>query len=183
MRGWCNELTKGERELIVKSQILAITSTSAHTKRSTQRCHSPLDRQREYASYLHQGLRVCLDTFLFLQTIKRGTFKALKRNCRKNVLVSRVHGNTWRAPKHALSFEECCPSLQTKPRNTPSSFQVISLDTRDRTWSSCHVPPPGVQCGISTTMLPPRSLMFEPCLFPLSVLCGSNCFQVPSLPV
>ena len=69
------------------------------------------------------------------------------------------------------------------PRNRPSSFQAISLDTRGWTYSSCHVPPPGIQCGISTAMQPPRSLIFKPCLIPLSVLCGSNCFQVFSLPV
>ena len=106
MRGWCSELTKGERDLVIKSQILAMTSTSTHTKRSTQRYLLPVDRQREYTSYFHQGLRVCLDTFLFLHGIKHGIFKALKRSCRKDGLVSRVHGNTRRTPKHALSFEE-----------------------------------------------------------------------------
>ena len=66
-------------------------------------------------------------------------------------------------------WSKWCPSLQTMPRNTPSSFQAVSLDTRDRTCSSCHVPPPGVQCGIkychATTSLPDIPAVSYPSLW------------------
>lgn len=102
MRDWCAELTKEQREMVLKGQIMAMTSTTATT---TYR-HQPHQRQREHTTYRHQGLEICRTTFLFLHNTGLSTFKAIRRSCREDGLVPRVHGNTKKAPVHALSFED-----------------------------------------------------------------------------
>ena len=57
-------------------------------------------------TYYHQGLKVCRATFLFLHGVGTKMFKALRRHCRENGPVPRVHGNTKHLPANALTFTD-----------------------------------------------------------------------------
>ena len=106
MRSWCAELTSAELDLVMLGQAMANTNTSDLTIRSVQHHHQPHERQRTSSTYYHQGQQVYRDTLLFLHGIKAGKFRALRRHLRENGLVPRVHGNSGRAPKHALTFAD-----------------------------------------------------------------------------
>ena len=103
MRCCSLELTKDQRDCMMKGQILAMTNTSELTKHSTSVLVK--DRRRERSSYCHQGKTICRTTFLFLHNIGYFTFKALRRSCREVGLVPRVHGNARRLPPNALTYE------------------------------------------------------------------------------
>lgn len=106
MRSWCAELTKGERDLVIKAQIIALTDNGDKTKHGVQRKLEE-ERKREYTStYLHQGRHVCRKTFLFLHKVGKCAFSNIKKSCKEDGLVPRVHGNTKKAPANALTFED-----------------------------------------------------------------------------
>lgn len=71
---------------------------------STEARHKDADRVKAYSTYTHQGKQVCLRLFKFLHGIGDSCFKNLSKNLQENGLIPRVHGNTNRRPKHALSF-------------------------------------------------------------------------------
>ena len=104
MRTWCAELTKDQRDCMVKGQLLAMTSATSLTKHSTTNHQEA--RKREHSYYYHQGLQICRATFLFLHSIHHYTFKALRRSCREEGMLPRVHGNTRRLPSNALTFND-----------------------------------------------------------------------------
>ena len=97
------EMTKDQRDCVMKGQISAMTSTSELTRHSTS--VTPEHRQRERSCYVHQGLTICRTTFLFLHAVGKSTFKALRRSCREDGLVPRVHGNARRLPSNSLTYE------------------------------------------------------------------------------
>ena len=91
---------------MVMGQIMSLTNTSHLTVHSTKHRHNDKVREHHQATYYHQGLQICRKMFLFLHNLKPGMFKALRKSCRENGLVTRVHGNTRRLPVHALTFDE-----------------------------------------------------------------------------
>ena len=97
------ELSKVERDCVMKGQILAMTNTSELTKHTTPA--TPEHRQRERSYYVHQGRTICRNTFLFLHAVGKSTFKALRRSCKEDGLVPRVHGNARRLPSNSLTYE------------------------------------------------------------------------------
>ena len=106
LRCWCSEMTRGEKDMVIKAQVMALTDISTSTRHSLEHRHASQERQKERASYLHQGLRVCRPTFLFLHGMGKCAFKAIKKSYKVDGLVPRVHGNTKRAPHHALSYDD-----------------------------------------------------------------------------
>ena len=97
------EMTKDQRDCVMKGQIMAMTSTSELTRHSTT--VTPENRQRERSCYVHQRLTICRSTFLFLHAVGKSTFKALRRSCREDGLVPRVHGNARRLPSDSFTYE------------------------------------------------------------------------------
>ena len=106
MRCWCAELSKEQKDCVLKGQIIAMTNTSQLTVHTTSHRHKSEERNRERTSYSHRGLTVCRTTFLFLHDTSLKVFKALRRSCRDQGLLPRVHGNTKRLPKHTLTYED-----------------------------------------------------------------------------
>ena len=92
--------------MVVLGQCMAYTDSSELTAQTSVHRNSPHPRQRSRSIYHHQGLRVCRTTFLFVHGIKLFRFKALRHHLNKNGLVARVHGNTSRLPKHALTLQD-----------------------------------------------------------------------------
>ena len=99
---WCAELTRGELDMAVLGQLMASTDTSLSV--STVARHPEAERQRSYTNFLHQGKSVCTRMFLFLHTIGTKRLKNLLKSYKENGLCPRVHGNTKRKHKHALSY-------------------------------------------------------------------------------
>ena len=105
-RSWCTELTRIEKDLLIKGQIMAHTYRSEGSCRSTEYRHFPQAHQCEYTTYLHHGLKICKTTFLFLHNIGSFVFKSLKTSCRKDGLQGRVHGNSKRLPPNTLTLAD-----------------------------------------------------------------------------
>lgn len=102
VRESCAKLTNTELDMAILGQLMASTNTS--TSVSTVARHQEAERQRAYTYFLHQGKIVCASTFRFLHGIGIKRFKNLLKNLKENGLSPRVHGNTNRKPKHALSY-------------------------------------------------------------------------------
>ena len=68
---------------------------------STVARHEEAERQRSHTAYSHQGKPVCTQIF---HTIGTKRLKNLLKSYKENSLSPRVHGNTKRKPKHALSY-------------------------------------------------------------------------------
>ena len=92
--------------MVMMGQIMSLTNTSLLTKHTTCHRHKEQERQRGRAAYLHQGMSVCLRTFLFLHHVKINQFVNIRRSCRENGLAPRVHGNTRRLPVNSLTFDD-----------------------------------------------------------------------------
>ena len=105
MRCWMTDLTREERDCVLKGQVMAMTDLSPGTSNCKHRQH---ERQREHTTYYHQGLRVCCTTFAFLYntctSIK--VLKAIRRSWRDEGLLPRVHGSTKCLPKHTLMLND-----------------------------------------------------------------------------
>lgn len=102
VRRQCAELEHAELDMAILGQLMASTNTSFTV--STVARHAESERQRSYTSFVHQGKSVCTQMFLFLHTIGTKRLKNLLKNYKENGLRPRVHGNTKRKPKPALTY-------------------------------------------------------------------------------
>ena len=87
--------------LLILGQIMALSNFSEITYNKNKKS---IQRQKKYTKYFHYGQQVCPVTFHFLHIIVRKLLKNLTHHFKENELIPRVHGNTKRPPKHALSF-------------------------------------------------------------------------------
>lgn len=95
------------KDLAMKSQLMALTNSEKETRHVTMHRHKhATPREREFTTYLHQGLPVCRQVFLFLHNVGPRAFKTIRMSCRHDGIAPRVHGNKRRLPPNALSFEE-----------------------------------------------------------------------------
>ena len=102
MRATCAELSHSELDMAILGQLSAFVNTSAEV--STASRHKERERKKSYTSFLHQGKPVCSRMFQFLHGIGIKRLKNLTKAVKENGLTPRVHGNTKRKPKHALSY-------------------------------------------------------------------------------
>ena len=102
MRATCAELSHSELDMAILGQLSAFVNTSAEV--STASRHKESERKKSYTSFLHQGKPVCSRMFQFLHGIGIKRLKNLTKAVKENGLTPRVHGNTKRKPKHALSY-------------------------------------------------------------------------------
>ena len=105
-RGQCKELTKVELDMALLGQLSAFTFSSEQTVRSTTYRHPSTGRQHSYTYFMHQGMKVCRKTFLFLHVVSEKRLKNLKANLLKSGLSPRVHGNTRSLPANTTPFAE-----------------------------------------------------------------------------
>ena len=102
VRASCAQLTRPELDMLVMGQLVACMNCQSTVQTGSR--HSTKTRERNLCSYLHQGSPVCEKMFCFLHGIGRTCLKNLKRSLVENGIGPRTHGNTKRAPKHALSL-------------------------------------------------------------------------------
>lgn len=107
MRNQCAKLSREQKYLEIKSQLMALTNSETETRHVTMHRHKhTTPREREFTTYLHQGLPVHRQVFLFLHNVGPRAFKNTRKSCRHDRIAPRVHGNKRRLPPNALSFEE-----------------------------------------------------------------------------
>ena len=102
VRSCCAELTHSELDMAIMGQLAAFVNTGSQV--STAARHKEGERKKAYTSFFHQGKPVCSRTFQFLHGIGIKRLKNLTTSVKENGLTPRVHGNTNRRPKHALSY-------------------------------------------------------------------------------
>ena len=101
-RASCAELTRAELDMVIMGQLMAGMNSSEIV--STTARHKDDDREKCYTTFTHQGKPVCVKMFRFLHGVGEKWLKNLTKSVKRNSLSPRVHGNTNRSPKHALSF-------------------------------------------------------------------------------
>ena len=94
-------LSWNELNMSVMGQIMALTSCGSRTLTGPHH-HQPRQRERAATTFLHQGLRICKTTFLFLNGIGDWRYKQIKAIYLTKGLVPREHGLTGHVPSHAL---------------------------------------------------------------------------------
>ena len=99
VRASCTELSNSELDMAILGQLMASVNTSSIAAR-----HKEDERKNVYTSFSHQGKLVCARMFRFLHCVGIKRLKNLMKSLRENGLTPRVHGNTKRKPKHALSY-------------------------------------------------------------------------------
>lgn len=67
------ELTKEEHDMYLMGVTMACLANPKHTHRNK-------DRQRQRASYVYQGRRVCLDSFLYLENVTQYHLKRIRNH-------------------------------------------------------------------------------------------------------
>ena len=103
MRLSCMELTREQLDMFLMGQLTAFTNNS--TTVVVESRHRPDERQRGYANFFHQGKSICATTFKFLHGIGHKRLRNVSKALHSSGVVPRIHGNTKRLPKHALSVK------------------------------------------------------------------------------
>ena len=88
--------------MVLLGQLMAFVNNSPTL--STATGHKEGERQKAYSSFFHQGKPVCCSMFQFFHGIGVKRIKNLTKSLKENGLIPRVHGNTNKKPKHAISF-------------------------------------------------------------------------------
>lgn len=92
------ELTKDEHDMYLMGVTMASISNVKKTSRQK-------DRQRNRASYVYQGKRVCLEAFLFLENVTLYHIKRIRNHVLKHGVVPRTHGNIGKKPHNTFSLD------------------------------------------------------------------------------
>lgn len=74
------ELTKEEHDMYLMGVTMACLANRKHTHRNKE-------RQRQRASYVYQGRRVCLDSFLYLENVTQYHLKRIRNHVMVTILV------------------------------------------------------------------------------------------------
>lgn len=92
------ELTREEHDMYLMGVTMACVGCSGHTHRNKE-------RQRQRATYVHKGKRVCLDAFLYLENVTQYHLKRIRQHVMTEGVVPRVHGNIGKKPHNTFSLD------------------------------------------------------------------------------
>ena len=95
------EMEKSEMDLLV----LGLLESSKYSVDTTTRGSK---RKKQWYKYTFQGEEICPGGFRCLYNVGVKQFKNLKKHLEENGPVPRVHGNTGKKPKHALTYPVVC---------------------------------------------------------------------------
>lgn len=111
------ELTKEEHDMYLMGLTMAclgkfviIKSTKPNIKltliiANRKHTHRNKERQRQRASYVYQGRRVCLDSFLYLENVTQYHLKRIRNHVMTHGVTPRVHGNIGKKPHNTFSLD------------------------------------------------------------------------------
>lgn len=92
------ELTREEHDMYLMGVTMACLGSSGQTHRNKE-------RQRQRATYVHKGKRVCLDAFLYLENVTQYHLKRIRQHVMTQGVVPRVHGNMGKKPHNTFSLD------------------------------------------------------------------------------
>lgn len=92
------ELTKEEHDMY----LMGVTMASLANRQQT---HRNKERQRQRATYVYQGRKVCLEAFLYLENVTQYHLKIIRNHLMRNGVTPRVHGNMGKKPYNAFSLD------------------------------------------------------------------------------
>ncbi|BES92093.1 Hypothetical protein NTJ_04901 [Nesidiocoris tenuis] len=92
------ELTKEEHDMYLMGLSMACLSDPTSTNRHKA-------RQRLRSSYLHQGRKVCLSAFLYLENCTLYQLKRIRKHLVTHGVVPRVHGNHGKKPHNLFPLK------------------------------------------------------------------------------
>lgn len=100
------ELTKEEHDMYLMGVTMACLKNRKQTSRNK-------DRQRQRASYVFQGKKVCLESFLYLENLTLYHLKRIRYHVMTHGVTPRVHGNIGKKPHNTFSFDmyKCAESF------------------------------------------------------------------------
>ena len=102
-RQQCQEISSEEFDLSVKVKLAAHLKSSTYWSQSNEQKPKKKERERVAHIYYFAGQQVCLDTFLLCHGIGKFKLNNIAASHDKVGLKPRVHGNTRKISKHALS--------------------------------------------------------------------------------
>lgn len=88
-------------DLVIKSQLRALTSYSDSTQRSKK---LQTTRQRPRTMFRVKGFVVCKNTYFFIHTISKMRFTRIFKSFTKDGLTEIQHGNARKCPSNVTSF-------------------------------------------------------------------------------
>ena len=87
--------------MVLMGQLIATSSNEETTSTNKKIAH---ERKRASTTYYHQGKAICQEMFLFVHGIGSKRLKNVKAALNSEGVGARIHGNTKRLPKNALTF-------------------------------------------------------------------------------
>ena len=98
------ELSKNELDLVILEQINGhhFGGELAGHRTATQET----ERVKDYTTFFHKGLSICLKTFHFIHNVGNKRFRNLMKQYKSNGICVRTHGNVRRRPWNAASLAD-----------------------------------------------------------------------------
>ena len=100
-RNHCLEMSRSELDMIVKVQLHHHRNNNSVTD---SKKHKGKERERPRQEYFFEGRQVCRNVFSFAHGVNRKTVDSIARSLDSNGLIPRIHGNTGKSPKHAMTM-------------------------------------------------------------------------------
>lgn len=92
------ELTREEHDMYLMGVTMACLSNPTQTSRNKE-------RQRQRATYVYQGKRVCIDAFTYLENVTTYHLRRIRQHILMQGVVPRVHGNMGKKPHNTFSLD------------------------------------------------------------------------------
>jgi len=99
------EMERKDLDLVILAKIasaLHATPMTVSTNRKEQ-----TERKHRRSDYMHEGQKICRDTFMFIHAVFKDRLFALVKHYELNGMRPRIHGNVGKQPVHALSPDDC----------------------------------------------------------------------------
>lgn len=145
------ELTKEEHHMYLMGVSMASLANPTTTSRHKE-------RQRQRASYVYHGKRVCLDAFTYLENVTHYQLKRVRSHVMANGVVPRVHGNVRKKPHNTFSLdmykyaENFLKTTLTQYTSDTSKHCFIVNESRTSIYEKFKqdIPPDGKVMGYTT---------------------------------
>lgn len=102
-REYCQELSRDELDLVIKSQIVNQRQNGPQT---SAKKHKAKERIRPRQNYFFQGNRICRTMFCFLHNVEKQKLVAITKSLEEEGFRPRVHGLCGKLPANSLTFKD-----------------------------------------------------------------------------
>jgi len=102
-----------------------MTTLHDHDETLARGRHKPAKRQIVSSHFMHNGYKVCMDTFGFLHRIENSRIKAMKKHYREFGVEPFVHKNTRRLPQNAASHDDIVRLVKFMENHTEANTILL----------------------------------------------------------